>query len=727
MQKLITLSLLLLTSFAIRANPRSHTASPDRFLRLTERHLILVNFPMAAFDSMPAPKTGLLKKLLQALQFRKNAHAREQARVLEIIARSGLKDSLRAAVRGFDSTSTANQDTAAVRQKKSMLQVLDAIDALKVQMGRRMDSLADEDDPGTIDPSTAGSTAGVDVSVDGQDIQDLVNQVISPVKAEEQTNLAQVRSIVFSQRPLTDTVKISDSVSERRQYKVRRTASIIGFLPYPDAHMNISAYLGVMTELSWYAIGFKGTTGSLTDLRGFDTSRVVEAARARGCRITLCVASRDAGNIAGLLHDTAAQQQLAVNIVTVLRTGHADGLQLAFDNLPATAGTAFTFFIMRLSKALKTGEASYSLGIRVPAYDPAGVYDLQTLKEYADQLLLDFSIHRRANAGPLFPLSGKYNDDLNACVTHCLQMGIPASQLIVCLPYYGVRWKMGSDHRTHAGPPGSISYKQLRTDPVFQQAAFWDPVSATERLDIRNSKGMLVEQVWYDDARSLAAKYDLIRLKGLGGVAIQSLGDDEGYGELWDVLASKFISVDTIRTAIIKRREKIKVLDDWQWSWAYIGAKLEQYSLLYAYPCDAKFPKVLVRKWEQAGLKNNDRSMIRKEEATILGRLSLTLTLLFLAGAVLFVLKLRRVGEGWKWTKPLAGLMIVLFILLTVTGFMYLFLDTSMVYFGVSDSPADCFDFPLGILFIVIFTGITIGVLITRFLVFPLIKQHDIP
>ena len=58
---------------------------------------------------------------------------------------------------------------------------------------------------------------------------------------------------------------------------------------------------------------------------------------------------------------------------------------------------------------------------------------------------------------------------------------------------------------------------------------------------------------------------------------------------------------------------------------------------------------------------------------------------------------------------------------------MFLFLDTRMVYFGVSDNAADCLDFPLGMLFIVIFSGIAIGVLMTRFLLFRLMKKDDIP
>ncbi len=728
MHKYITLSLLLLISYAIHANGLC-SASPHFSLKTFDEHLISPNVRGTAHDeyvlirdSTPAPKVGLLKKLLQALQFRKNARAREQVRVLNIIARSGLKDSLQASVHVLDSMNALRRSSDITLQQQSMMAVLCAIDTLRM----RIDSMTNAGDTSVIYEENTMPSSSVDVPVDDQEIQNLVNQVVTPVDKQQQAKLSLVRSLLFGQQPLLDTIKINDSISEVHGYKVHRTKEIIGFLPYPEAHAKIDAYLRLITELSWYAVGFKGATGSLTTLNGWDTSPVLDSARARGCRISLCIASRDQKNIAELLKDTTAQQKLAMNIVTALRHRHADGVQLALDSLPASSGTAFTFFIMRLAKTLKMGGVTYNLGVRVPAFDPDGIYELQTLKNYADYLLLDFTQYRRAYPGPLAPLEGVRNDDMTTCISRCLNMGIPPSQLIVCLPYYGVGWK-SPDHRTFQGPPDPKTYELLRSDPIYQQPLIWEPKSATERLDIRNKSKALIERVWFDDERSLAAKYDLIAAKELGGVALQALGDDEGYGELWDVLAYKFTSVDTIQDSIKRHRHKAPVLEDWQWSWAYIGAKLEQYRILLAYPCESKFPKVLIRKWEKDGVKNNDRSLIRKEAATVLGRLSLSLTVLFLGGVLLFISKLRKIGDGWKWTKPLAALLIFLFIFLTITGFMYLFLDTSMVYFGVSDSPADCFDFPLGILFIVIFTGITIGVLITRFLVFPLIKRQDVP
>ncbi len=45
---------------------------------------------------------------------------------------------------------------------------------------------------------------------------------------------------------------------------------------------------------------------------------------------------------------------------------------------------------------------------------------------------------------------------------------------------------------------------------------------------------------YYDDIQSLAAKYDMINQRGLGGVGIWHLQMDQGTPELWDLLANSF-------------------------------------------------------------------------------------------------------------------------------------------------------------------------------------------
>jgi hypothetical protein len=718
MHKLLSLSTLLFLTFTLHAN-HFHCTAPSLFPPGLSVNCPLLSPNVTAYaipDSTPVPKAGLLKKLAQALQFRKNARAREQARVLDIIARSGLKDSLQATARSLDSLNTNDADTT----QKDIREVLRAIDSLKRWFAdslHRIDSVK----------KSVRTYTPVDVPVDDQEIQDLVNQVVTPADDKEPGNLLFIRSLLQRGKPLVDTVMTSDTSGSVYTYSVRNKAKIIGFFPYPEKSINGTPDLRLIDELSWYAVGFKGSTGDMTDLNGWDTSRLTDSAKQKKYRVTLCVRSDKESNISALLSDINHQRILIADIVTVLNLRGAAGVNILFDHLPPGRRSEFTAFIILLADALKSQGLHYRLGIRIPACDQEDAYELKTLKEYADQLFVDFTQYdAKEDPGPLAPLDGTRNDNLKTCISRYLNMGIPPSQLIVCLPYYGVRWTVNPGRQTYKGVPDYIEYKDIRLDYLDGKTPVYDPVGASERLDIKNKAGVLTERIWYDDAKTLAAKYDFIRANGLGGIAIQSLGYDEGYGELWDVLASKFAGVDTAVAGLTSKR-KVKVLDDWQWSLPYIGAKIEQYGFLFSYPCETKFPKVLVTKWEQAGVKNNDREGIREEATSVLGILSLLFFVLFASGVLLFINKIRRVGDRWTWTKPLAAVLIFLFILFTITGFMFLFLNKHVSFFGASDSPGGCYDFPLGILFSVIFTGIAIGALITRAFVFRLIKKDDIP
>jgi Glycosyl hydrolases family 18 len=718
MHKLLSLSTLLFIVFTLHAN-NFHCTAPSLFPPGLSVNCPLLSSNVTVYaipDSTPVPKAGLLKKLAQALQFRKNARAREQARVLDIIARSGLKDSLQATARILDSLNTISADTT----QEDIKEVLSAIDSLKRWLA---DSRSKSD---SVKKSVRTYTP-VDVPVDDQEIQDLVNQVVTPTDAKEPERLQSVRDLLSGKTPRVDTIRTSDTSGKVYTYRVRNKATIIGFFPYTERTTDSTPDLRLIDELSWYGVGFKGSSGDMTDFNGWDTSHLTSPAREKKYRITLCVGSEKQSNILALLSNKGHQRILISDIVTELSRRGAAGVNIQFDHLPHNSRSDFTAFIISLAEALKAPGLHYRLGIRIPADDQAEAYDLKTLKEWADQLLVDFTQYDAAEEpGPLAPLGGSRNDDLKTCISRYLNMDIPPSKIIVCLPYYGVQWTVNPGQQTFKGVPDYIEYKDLRSKYLKGQTPVYDPVAASERLDVRDKAGKLTERIWYDDEKTLAAKYDFILQNGLGGIAIQSLGYDEGHGELWDVLASKFAEVDTAVTEL-KSRQKAKVLDDWQWSLPYIGAKIEQYDFLFAYPCETKFPKVLVTKWEQAGVKNNDREGIREEATSVLGILSLLFFVLFASGVLLFINKIRRVGDRWTWAKPLAAVLIFLFILFTITGFMFLFLNKHVSFFGASDSPGGCYDFPLGILFLVIFTGIAIGALITRAFVFRLIKKDDIP
>lgn len=709
MYKLFPLPILLM-AFALNAAAADHNVLA---------HTILDTVPkVAAPQVKPPSKEGLFKKLIQFLQFRKNARAREQVRVLNIIANSGLQDSLEATVRRLNAIDSAQRTQAEEKERDDIRQVLNAIDSLKTKLAKQ---------GGGVDSSEVDGGAGSgSSSVDDQAIQDMVNRIISLLSPAEQQNLSLIHRLLQRGSKLCDTIRINDSLSQQYTYRVRTKMIITGFYPHLMKEEGDHPDLRLINEVAWYSAGFRGKTGNLTGGKDWQTAAALDSAGVKGSEVSLCVESRDRKNIDSLLRSHTAQQVLITDILTALDTRHAAGVYILFDDAPPASSTALTAFIVGLAEALKArGGHNYRLGIRIPAYAPDDIYDLPTLNVYVDRFLVDFTEYQTGLPGPLAPLTGVRNNDLKTCLSRYLNIPIPAAKLMVCLPYFGISWTFRSGRWTLPTP---IPYNDLRARAEYQQQPIYEPASATQRLDIRNKTGVLAQRVWYDDDVSLAAKYDfLLQHEGLGGIVIVSLGDDDGYGELWDVMAAKLGRVDTTMVALKATRKKEVVLDDWQWSWTYINAKIEQYGFLFGYPCEPAFPRVLVRKWQEAGVRNNDRSMIRREAASVIGRLSIVLALLFVGGVLLFINRIRHVGDRWKWMKPLAALLIFLFILLTVTGFMYLFLDKSIVSFGVSDDTADCFDFPLGTLFAVVFTGIAIGALITRFLVFPLIKKDDVP
>ena len=308
----------------------------------------------------------------------------------------------------------------------------------------------------------------------------------------------------------------------------------------------------------------------------------------------LCVQSQSKKDIAELFGSPKAQRVFIGDIMKALNARRAAAVNILFDNPPAGSSAAMSGLIRGLAQELKGAGHSYRLGLRIPAVPADDVYDMRTLNVYVDRFLVDFTEYQPGPPGPLAPLAGQHTSSLKTSLSHYTAVPIPAAKLMVCLPYFGISWTRQSGYWTDPQP---ISYHGMRIAMEQQQPPVYDPVSATERLDIRNKAGVVTRQVWYDDDVSLAAKYDFVMLNRLGGVVIESLGDDGDYGELWDVMAAKLAVVDTTLVVLEKSRKKREVLDDWQWSWTYIDAKIEQYSFLFSYPCETSFPRVLVRKW----------------------------------------------------------------------------------------------------------------------------------
>jgi len=155
----------------------------------------------------------------------------------------------------------------------------------------------------------------------------------------------------------------------------------------------------------------------------------------------------------------------------------------------------------------------------------------------------------RGQAGPNSPLTGwTYNDTLS--VSQYLTKA-PASKIILGVPWYGYRFTTTSD-ATYAHTTGATAESYAKgqehlacasnvvrhwDNPSQSPWASWYSPSSGDRCGINAGAW---QELWYDDTRSLGAKYDLVNKTGIRGMGIWALGYDGGAPELWSELNTYF-------------------------------------------------------------------------------------------------------------------------------------------------------------------------------------------
>ncbi len=144
--------------------------------------------------------------------------------------------------------------------------------------------------------------------------------------------------------------------------------------------------------------------------------------------------------------------------------------------------------------------------------------------------------------------------DITSSLAEYARRGVPLDRVILGLPYYGLT-RPTIDASLHA---------QLRTGfPKGTRPCSWNPgypnffvrdqgaipTDARTGYDAAEQSAWVASydasvgtwcQTYFDNPRSLRAKYDLALSRGLGGVGMWALGYDRGQAGYWDAIASRF-------------------------------------------------------------------------------------------------------------------------------------------------------------------------------------------
>jgi spore germination protein YaaH len=344
---------------------------------------------------------------------------------------------------------------------------------------------------------------------------------------------------------------------------------VFGFLPYwmlddPSLQLDYSAlstiaYFGVTASPSGDLVR-RGRDGTPTDgwagWRSEELTAIVDEAHLSGTRVVLTVArfawtSGEAAATRQLLSRRNARLRLATEIAREVEARGVDGVNLDFEPIPAGQSRNFVRLVRAVRRALDAGGADHQLTVAATAHPTGYQVEALTAADAADALFVmgyDYRWSGSSRAGAVAPLAGP-SYDLGDSLSEYMARA-PAEKIILGLPYYGRLWATVSgapNARTHGRRPYAFSRSVRYSEAVAiatRRRTRYDAVEHARWMAFRGRACARCPRTWfeiyYDDAQSLAAKYDLVNARRLRGVGIWALGYDGLRPELYDLLHRKF-------------------------------------------------------------------------------------------------------------------------------------------------------------------------------------------
>ena len=347
---------------------------------------------------------------------------------------------------------------------------------------------------------------------------------------------------------------------------------VFGFLPYwmLDAGSLQSMQYQLVSTIGYFGVAARSDGTLATSSGGSPTpgwsgwnssamTNVINAAHARHVRVVLTVTMMawDGGAAqAALLGSASARTTLVNAIVTTVRNRAADGVNLDFEPVSTTLRDQYTSFVRQLKAGLvaagvgsyltvctMAGAATWATGYDLAGLTAAGAADAVFVMGY------DYSWSGSARAGGVAPMDSPYILDVRQSVDDYLSV-IAGSKIIWGVPYYGRTWLTTSNALNAtvvAGSSGS-SKAYAYTGARSLATAYgrrWDDVGKVPWFTYYDSAKAHWVEGYYDDATSLATKYDMVNQKNLAGTGMWTLLMDQGDSALWSLLADKFVNDTT--------------------------------------------------------------------------------------------------------------------------------------------------------------------------------------
>ncbi len=277
--------------------------------------------------------------------------------------------------------------------------------------------------------------------------------------------------------------------------------------------------------------------GGLGDTHGWPDrwEPLVASAHSAGVSVVPAITLHPDSAVEALLENPGAIDKAAASIaILVASHPELDGIHLdleVFRPISAQARQGYVALTQAVREHLNRTRPGAVLSVFLPALDVADAYDERALAEVADYVVVQgYDLHHRTGdrAGPVAAVGGWDPLSWDAVIDRLLKLGLAPGSLVMGVPLYGYRWptegpEPGSPTRGPGvalpitAPPDVLPELPRAMDEAERYGLRRDPRSDSPYYTYRDDQGWV--QGWFEDERSLRAKHDFVRRRGLGGVA----------------------------------------------------------------------------------------------------------------------------------------------------------------------------------------------------------------
>jgi spore germination protein len=295
----------------------------------------------------------------------------------------------------------------------------------------------------------------------------------------------------------------------------------------------------LVTDIMWAFVKIDNSGNLNYDHYG-DPSDLISLAHSNGVKVHLSFQEMP-GQANRLINNNTARTNAVNNLLAEVKSKGFDGIDNDIESYHGNQNN-MTTFVKDLYTTFKSDDPAYIVSMAVPVID-YNIYNGPIIKDYIDYITIMayFWDDKNPISGPVEPMlqDNKTDESVIRSIYYWENVKqIPASKIVLGIPYYGFDRETYSDQRlSHVD--GDVKWVYLDDIPKnYNYDRYFDSVWKTP-WQVWNVDGQW-HQLHYEDVESLTYKYDTVNSDNLAGISIWTINYAMTRSDLWQLIDNKF-------------------------------------------------------------------------------------------------------------------------------------------------------------------------------------------